>query len=114
MLVVIFLLFRALDAWYVMGPPVIPKSQLQPLLVGSGLWLTALLLAMWLRQKWARYIFVAVMWVSVGTLMIVGSDMLVYKPMLPTFVATGVLMSLVAAWMGYSRDAHRLTDTEFK
>lgn len=114
MLVVIFLLFRGLDVWYWIGPSSVPKERMSAILVGSGLWLSALLLAIWLRQKWARYIFIAVMWMAIIWLMIIGSDMLMYRRMLPVFSATGVIMAGCAAWMGYSRDAHRLTDREYK
>ena len=62
---VIFCAFRLLDAVVVLLLKMLPEGSEQKYLylyiILTGLWTTALLVAIWLRQAWARYVLVGLL-----------------------------------------------------
>ena len=84
-------------------------------LINDAIWTTALMLGVWLRQKWARYILIAFQLLSVFGVVLASCDLLEPGMMVKDSTAMGLVVAAglahaVCAWLLIcSRDFKRLT-----
>ena len=140
-LVVIFVLLRMADAFLLLLVPFgqgIPESQSSmdgtfgyaaalilvsavpggtpglatPGIICSTLWTTALLVAIWRRQYWARAILVAMFAVAalIGVILMTGTP--TNSPLFTSMMIREAVMLGCSAYLIFSRDMHRLTSRE--
>ena len=140
-LVVIFVLLRMADAFLLLLVPFgqgIPESQgsmegtigyaaaliivsavpggtpglATPGIICSTLWTTALLVAIWRRQYWARAILVAMFGVAALIGMILMTMTPTNSPLFTSMMIREAVMLGCSAYLIFSRDMHRLTSRE--
>lgn len=107
-LVVIFLLLRLIDGLFFLALPTGPHGPALAAIIGASLWTTALLVAIWRRQEWARIILLALFGISGVTASIVAPSVWDNDPLITAFITGGVIVVACGIWLGYSRDVHRL------
>ena len=90
----------------------LPTGLSIPILTASTLWTTALLIALWRRQYWARLILIALCGIATMVAAIMAPNSLQDTPLFTAYVV-GVLVTIgCAAYLIKSRDMHRLTSRE--
>ena len=77
-------------------------------MIGSSLWTTALLIAIWRRQEWARIILLVLFGLSAVTASIIAPSVWENGPLITALMIGGVIVIACGVWLGYSRDVHRL------
>ena len=107
-LLVIFTLLRLVDMLFFMALPTGPHGPAVAAMIAAFLWTTALLVAIWRRQEWARIILLIVFGVSAVTASIMAPAVWENQPLITAFVIGGVIVIGCGVWLGYSRDVHRL------
>jgi hypothetical protein len=82
-----------------------------PAIFGSVLWTTALLIALWRREIWARYLLIALFSLAAIGALIMAPNTLDAKDrdLLMAYAVSGMLAVASALYLYYSRDIHRLT-----
>jgi hypothetical protein len=104
-LIGIFCLLRLADGILYLNAYIyqIPLNYVHSSAIGFGLWTTALLVAMWMRQGWARYCLIGLLsvhttllfWVLENVYVGAGSERFDYIPALIIFIQLGVIYLLV-------------------
>lgn len=120
----VFLLFawlRAIDVAtvYYLYPrlPVVYKQDLVVALVTTAVWTSGLLLAIWFKQNWAKYVLVAtLLTMIVSTLSMIPRLPDVMQPLKQLMVILGISVVYlpVALVLMTSRQIHKLTRGEFE
>ena len=106
---VIFALLRMVDGFFYIA---LPAALSIPILIASTLWTTALLVALWRRQYWARIILVALCGIAAAGAAIMAPNSLQDTPLLTAYVIGALVTGGCAAYLIRSRDMHRLTSRE--
>lgn len=113
--VVIFLLFCTAVAFFLNALWPLGRTGLTtPAIFGSVLWTTALLIALWRRQIWARYLLIFLFSLAAIGALIMAPNTLDPKDrdLLMAYAVSGMLAVASALYLYYSRDIHRLTSRE--
>ena len=111
-LVVVFVLFRLLDFMALYGvPEELNRPVISSVITGS-IWSTALLLGVWLRKSWARFILIALVGLATIGLIILFPILADYPAMTPTLVCELLVNAGVFAWLTLSRDVRRLVSRD--
>ncbi len=109
---IVFALLRLVDAFFLIGLPNGPTS-LALVTVGLvAMWTTALLVAIWRRQGWARLLTIGVFILCAVAAMVMIPNSSRNIPMLTAYIVTGIVTIGASAWLIYSRDVHRLTSRD--
>ena len=106
---VIFALLRMVDGFFYIA---LPAALSIPILTASTLWTTALLVALWRRQYWARIILVALCGIATAGAAIMVPNSWQDTQLLTAYVVGALVTGGCAAYLIYSRDMHRLTSRE--
>ena len=113
--VMLFFALRAGDVglWLFCTNPANPLQGLAGLVIGSILATTVLLVSLWRRSPWARYILMLVIWLAIAIfsapgLMLIGGDMGVSRRSLVPLVAGVLCYAAVNVALMFSRRLHRL------
>ena len=107
-LVVIFVLLRLIDGLFFLSLPTNPNGLALAAMIGAFLWTTALLVAVWRRQEWARIILIVLFGASAVTASIMAPSVWDNGPLITAFMTGGAIVIGCGIWLGYSRDMHRL------
>ena len=83
-----------------------------PGIICSTLWTTALLVAIWRRQYWARIILVAMFWAAALIGVILMTSTPTNSPLFVSMMIRELVMVGCSAYLMLSRDMHRLTSRE--
>ena len=83
-----------------------------PGIICSTLWTTALLIAVWRRQYWARLILVALFGLAALFVLLLITTTPTDSPLFMTLVIRELVLVGSGAYMMFSRDMHRLTSRE--
>ena len=112
--VVIFFLVCTSVAFFLNAVPLGRTGLTTPAIFGSVLWTTALLIALWRRQPWARILLVGLFGLAaIGALIMVPNTLAdSERDLLMAYVVGGMLAVGSALYLYYSRDIHRLTSRE--
>lgn len=92
--------------------PVGAPSLATPGIICSTLWTTALLVAIWRRQYWARVILVGLLGLATVLVILVISSLTPDSPLFTATLIRGLVTVGCGAYLIYSRDVHRLTSRE--
>lgn len=111
---VVFLLFCTGVAFFLNAIPLGRTGLATPAIFGSVLWTTALLVALWRRQIWARYLLIALFSAgAIGALIMVPNTLDPKdRDLLMAYAVGGVLAVGSSLYLYYSRDIHRLTSRD--
>ena len=83
-LVGIFVFFRLLDVAMVMVTAPAKRSQMVAALVLGALWTTTLLVGVWMRKRWARYILISLLFVTLlPVLFVILEQLSLGQPLTP-------------------------------
>ena len=110
----IFFLVCTSVAFFLNAVPLGRTGLTTPAIFGSVLWTTALLIALWRRQPWARILLVGLFGLAaIGALIMVPNTLAdSERDLLMAYVVGGMLAVGSALYLYYSRDIHRLTSRE--
>jgi len=111
---VIFLFFCTGVAFFLNALPLGTTGLTTPAIFASVLWTTSLLIALWRRQVWARYLLIGLFGLAaIGGLVMVPNTLDPKdRDLLMAYVAGGMLAVGSALYLYYSRDIHRLTSRD--
>lgn len=110
----IFLFFCTGVAFFLNALPLGTPGLTTPAIFASVLWTTSLLIALWRRQVWARYLLIGLFGLAaIGGLVMVPNTLDPKdRDLLMAYVAGGLLAVGSALYLYYSRDIHRLTSRD--
>lgn len=85
-----------------------PWRTLIGLLIGQTMASTLLIIGMWRRQSWSRYVLIALLWVMIGIIslltLVIGSNPLWANPRVYLILGTGLLLLILAnTWVIISK-----------
>jgi len=112
-LILIFLALRGIEVVMYLAFPEVYSPQVVGSTINNVIWSAALLTGIWYRQNWCRYILIALLLISVITLMILLPDALVLleDDMIVVLLAGITLAYVAVVWILISSpDIRRLTD----
>ena len=101
LLVAIFIAFRISDALMLFAAGPYNNSQLVGSIITTGIWTTALLVAIAYRKNWARYFLIILLILAVVTSFIVVPEILkveITNPVLFTLLCLTTLINAGIAW----------------
>jgi hypothetical protein len=112
-LIFIFLALRSIEVFMFLLVPAESNSRVLGSMINTVIWTTALLIGIWYRQNWCRYILIAILLLTVVTLMIIVPEAVVLLDAEILFVLfAGITLAYAAIiWVLISNsDIRRLTD----
>ena len=89
-----------------------PSSLAVVTVILIGIWTTALLIAIWRRQQWARIVTIALFILCTVTAMVLIPSSSQNLPLLTAYAVAGLVTVGTSTWLIYSRDIRRLTSRE--
>jgi hypothetical protein len=107
-LVVIFIMLRVIDGFFFLSLTDTPSNMIVAAFVLAAMWTTALLVAIWLRQGWARIIMIGLFIIGTIAGMILIPTASNNTPLLTAYIVAAMISAGCAAWLIMSRDMHRL------
>lgn len=113
-LAVIFCLLLVVEGFFYLALPVDKPGLSIPLLLGGALWTTALLIALWRRQQWARILLIGLfgLFALFATIMVPNTLGPKDRDLLMAYFVGGLMAIGSGAYLVYSRDMHRLTSRD--
>jgi hypothetical protein len=112
-LIFIFLALRSIEVFMYLLVPTENNTRVLASLINTVIWTTALLIGIWYRQNWCRYVLIAMLILTVVTFMIIVPEAVVLLDDDMLFVLFGGIALAYAAmvWVLISSpDIRRLTD----
>ena len=112
-LILIFLALRGIEVFMYLAVPARNNSQLLGSMLSTVIWTTALLIGIWYRQNWCRYILIVLLLLTVVVFMIlVPEGMVIFGDDMLLVLFGGLALAYAAiAWVLISsRDIRRLTN----
>lgn len=112
--VVIFCLLCVVEAFFLNALTIGVPGIATPAIFGSALWITALLIALWRRNAWARLLLIVIFALAVIGSIIMAPNTLDPKDrdLLMAYVAGGLAAMGCGAYLAASRDIYRLTSRD--
>ncbi len=111
-LVVVFGLLRIVDVFFLLALPTGPSSLPFLAIILAAMWTTAVLIAIWRRQQWARIIMIGLFILVAIAAMVLIPTSTADTPLLTAYVIAAVVSAGSSAWLLRSRDVRRLTSRE--
>lgn len=111
-LIIIFALLRLVDVFFLIALTSGPSSLAVVTVILIGIWTTALLIAIWRRQQWARIVTIALFILCTVTAMVLIPSSSQNLPLLTAYAVAGLVTVGTSTWLIYSRDIRRLTSRE--
>lgn len=112
--VVIFCLLCVVEGLFLNALPIGVPGIATPAIFGSALWITALLIAIWLRNAWARLLLMGLFAIIVIGSIIMAPNTLDPKDrdLLMAYCGAGLVAMGAGAYLAASRDIYRLTSRD--
>ena len=104
-----FCLFCMVGFFFLLAVPIGTPGLTTPAIFGGFLWTTALLIALWQRQHWARILLCGLSWLGTLSAGIMIPNSLQEFSLLTAYVVCAVVTAGCGTYLIYSRDMHRLT-----
>lgn len=111
-LVVVFVLLRLVDAFFVIALPGGPSGLPFAAVLLTGMWTTAVLIVLWRRQQWARIIMIALFGLAAIAALVMIPNTSNDTPFVTAYVVLAAVSVGCGAWLLYARDARRLTSRD--
>ncbi len=104
-----FCLFIMVGGLFLMALPIGTPGLTTPAIFGGFLWTTALLIALWRREHWARILLCGLCFLGALAAGIMIPNSLRENSLLTAYVVAVVVAGGCGTYLIYSRDMHRLT-----
>jgi hypothetical protein len=101
-------MLRVIDGFFFLSLTDTPSNMVVASFVLAGMWTTALLVAIWFRQGWARVILIGLFIFGTIAGMVLIPTATTNAALLTAYVIAALISAGCCAWLIMSRDMHRL------